>query len=222
MLVLTLFILAISFLALNADADQPLKSNTYTDIMVVGGDIGVSYLDDVEIVSLNGTTNCMKPSDYPTESRGMVATFVNGMALVCGGFPYTSDCFTYDFDNGNWTRKVSMESERYGASAVMLNDSHWWVTGGWNRSFLETTELYDLEAETFSPFIDLPDPTYQHIVFRLDENHVFLCCGGGMSGKSYILDLVEEIWTETPRSSRDHYGGFAGIINIAVSSSACY
>ena len=104
-----------------------------------------------------------------------------------------------------------IESRAY-ASAVMLNDSHWWITGGWNLFVnLEATELYDVETGRFSPFLDLPVGTFNHVVLKLDDSHFFVCCGDYMFGRTYILDLETEIWTQTPHSRFDHEEGLAGI-----------
>ena len=180
----------------------------YNDIMMVGGYNG-DFLEDVEIVSTNGTSTCRKPADYPFENDGMVGTFLHGMALVCGGF--TSDCFAYDFDTNVWLATTNTLSTRQFASAVMLNDSLWWITGGFAGSYLKTTELYNAEANSFSPFLDLPVATDHHVILKVDETHFFLCCGVAMSGKSYMLDLETEMWTETSQSQHDHAEGFAGM-----------
>ena len=188
--------------------DCPLASKQFKDVMIVGGDNYNEYLDDIEIVSLNGTSSCMKPADYPLKKRGMVGTFGNGRTFVCGGsYPPISDCFSYDFDAGVWLPQTSMGEERGDAAAVMLNDSHWWITGGHNASRLQSTELYNLEANSVSPFLDLPIAADYHVILKVDETHFFLSCG---SRKSYILDLETEIWHETPPSEYDHRQGFAG------------
>ena len=71
----------------------------YNDIMIIGGRNAYS-LDDVEIVAINGTATCPKPADYPVEAHGMVAEYVEGKALVCGGISVTSDCFALTLEFG--------------------------------------------------------------------------------------------------------------------------
>ena len=189
-----------------------LSSTQFKNVMIVGGFNG-DNLDDVEIVSLNDTSTCMKPADYPLTLKGMVGTFGNRMALVCGGYyngSSTSDCFSYDFDDGIWLPQASMGEERSYAGAVMLNDSHWWITGGYGAGLLISTELYNLESHLVSPFHNLPIATDYHFVLKIDESRFFLCCGRAMPRKSYILDLETEIWNETPPSQYDHGRGFAG------------
>ena len=89
-------------------------------------------LDDVEILSISETSSCAKPTKFPSQAIGTVSTFVNEMPLVCGGFPYTSDCFAYDFEYRVWVSQKSLNVERAYAAEVMLNESHWWITGGEN------------------------------------------------------------------------------------------
>lgn len=195
-----------------------LKPIQYNSIMVVGGDQGgTDYLADSEIVDLDVPSDCTKPADYPTATLGMVGTVANGMVLVCGGDPfpaehYTSDCFLYDFGTGTWMSHGSMGSARAWASAVMLNESHWWITGGMNDRFdtVKSTELYDIGTKSFSPFLDLAVETENHIVLKIDDTRFFLCCGYLMFGKSYFLDLETGVWTEAPKSQYDHREGFAG------------
>ena len=182
----------------------------YNEVMLVGGE-AEAWLDDVEIFSYDATETCTKPTPYPTASRGLVGTYANGKPLVCGGDPVTRDCFAYDFDSGVWHLQASMEEMRSFSSAVMLNDSHWWITGGINASqVLRSTELFNVNDNTFTPFVDLPIETSDHIVLKLDASRVFFCCGYELLGKSYIFDLETETWTETPQSQFDHYLGFAG------------
>ena len=193
------------------DKSTGLTSVEYNNIFLVGGYCDGHFLDDIEVVSINGSSSCMKPAEYPTKTSGSVGTMVNGNALVCGGYPYTSACYEYDFDSGLWLPHITMHEAKAYASGVMLNDTHWWITGGYN-GFLVTksTELYNLAADNFSPFIFLPVVTQDHTILKLDETHFFLCCGEAMAAKSYILDLETEIWTETPQAQHDHYAGYAG------------
>ena len=183
--------------------------------MVVGGyNFDNEDLDDAEIVGLDGASACMKPNEYPTKSQGMVGTFVDGMALFCGGDPYTSDCFAYDFENEIWLPKGSMGSPRGYAGAVMLNDSHWWITGGSEsfRRYLNTTELYNIAEDSFSPYVELPTAIDEHIVLKIDDTHFFFCCGVVWFGRSFFFDLETETWTEAPESQYDHREGFAGML----------
>ena len=204
MLILTLLTLIPSLVAQEA----------LSDLLIVGGYRDEFYIDDVEIVSIAGTSNCLKPDDYPIIAGGMAATIVAETALICGGVAvhFTSDCFTYDFNMGLWVPHGPMGVTRAYAGAVMLNDSHWWITGGYGEEGdWKSTELYNLEDNTFSPYIDLPVATFGHVLLKLDETHFFICCGSsGLDGKTYIFDLATEIWTETPPYQLTHVFGFAG------------
>ena len=206
MLLFTFLFLIQTLVALPTQSEP---SYDYSLIMVVAGD---NYSgDDVEIVRVNGPYNGTHPRRYPLEREGMVGTFTNGNALVCGGYyPYEKDCYAYDFNERDWLPKGSMRQSRGFASAVMLNDSHWWVTGGFGTGRLKSTELYSAGYNNFSSFLNLPVGTDHHIILKIDETHFFLCCGIFMYETSYILDLETEIWTEVPESQYDHYNGHAG------------
>ena len=191
----------------------PITDKEYSDIMIVGGFNGGSYSSDVEVVAIDGDPACSKPADYPSPLDGMVGTYMGEKVLVCGG-EYTSDCFSYDFADKIWLPHGSTLVQRAFAGAVMLNESHWWITGGFNNQnnmHVFTTELYNVATNSFSPFLDLPKETGNHIVLKLDETHFFLCCGEEMNGNAYILDLETEAWMPTPiKSQFDHERGFAG------------
>ena len=74
--------------------------------------------------------------------------------------------------------------------------------------YLKSTEIYNSDTKTFSSHLDLPVATDDHTIVKIDQNKYFICCGVFMSGKSFIFD--DEGWRETPKSSDDHYLGFAG------------
>ena len=67
--------------------------------------------------------------------QGMVGEYLNGQPLICGGYTsntgrYYNDCFDYNFENNEWRQHgQNLTTKRAWSSAVMLNSSHWWITG---------------------------------------------------------------------------------------------
>ena len=63
-----------------------------------------------------------------------MGTFIDGKPIVCGGFygqsSYESDCYYYDFEVNFWLPLgTNLPTVRAFAASVMLNATHWWITG---------------------------------------------------------------------------------------------
>ena len=77
---------------------------------------------------------------------------------------------------------------------------------------MSSTELYDIDNDETSSFVDIPVPTDVHAMVKLNESHFYICCGHDMKSRSYIFNSLTEAWTEMPTTEYDHDGGFAGKI----------
>ena len=177
-----------------------ISAQEYNDVMIVGGRHEYTLLDDVEIINLNNETSpCGKPPNFPIQADGMVGTLISGSPTLCGGYTstgeYTADCVSYTFSTGLWEPSESMLTERGFASGVMLNETHWWITGGYNGTdLLKTTELFNVETWTFSPYVDLPRRTDSHVLLKIDDTRFYLCCGRDMEDVVYFFNLDTERW----------------------------
>ena len=87
--------------------------------------------------------------------------------------------------------------------------------------FLSSTQLYNIDNDETTNYVDLPVTTDVHVMLKLNESHFFTCCGHHMSGSSYIFDMSTETWTEVPRSEYDHDSGFAGKIVVHTTAHIC-
>ena len=67
--------------------------------MVVGGGPSSSSANGKsEIYDLSGQNlTCPSIDDYPFD-YGSVGTFINNKTLVCGGYPQTSNCYSYNME----------------------------------------------------------------------------------------------------------------------------
>ena len=66
----------------------------------------------------------------------MVGTLIDGKPLFCGGYDGSdsfSSCYWYDVKSNQWTPGPEMRERRDDAAAVMINETHWWVTGGYKK-----------------------------------------------------------------------------------------
>ena len=165
-------------------------------------------------------------------------TFTNGKILNCGGWDGRGTyalCYNYNFDTQTWQpSEANMILPRGFASAVMINNTHWWITGEADiqytivknslhcdlnitggqagETILVNTELYDTVDKSFSSFIDLPISSKFHNIVKINETHFFLCCGLSYSKVSYILDMSTMTWTLLGETQYNHDSGFAGKI----------
>jgi hypothetical protein len=73
------------------------------------------------------SANCTPPP-HPTEDvRAYVATATPDGPMLCGGYPYTSDCHILT-KSGTWNRTAPMMTKRGGAASITFGGG-WWVTG---------------------------------------------------------------------------------------------
>ena len=173
--------------------------------MVVGGDTSWSW-NDVEMVDLTGQDRqCRKPEDFPGAYYGSVGAYVQGQAIVCGGYTdpssYSSDCYSYNPGNGAWTEISSMISKREYAASTFIQ-GHWWVTGGYMPLVLSDTEVL-ISNCSFIPYYDLPVARYHHSIVALDSNKAMLLGGQGHYFDTYMYDINIGNWTDGPLLSTD-------------------
>ena len=71
----------------------------------------------------------------------------------------------------------------------------------------KTTELYNTLEDSFVPYLDLPIPSKNHNILRLNETHFFFC-----GSHYFIFDTQTETWTQMPSSDHLHIEGFSGEI----------
>ena len=183
-------------------------------VFIVGGfdDTLGTETSDTEIVALNnGSTTWEKPIDYPTASWGIVGTIFDEKFVACGGSPqYNGDCFAFDFATKVWLPFGSLYNSRAFSSGVMINETHWWISGGKISGLTDTTEIFDLASQTSTPYVQLPIPSRYHHVLKVDDDSYFFCCGEFMGKDSLIFDMKHELWIGLPQSQFSHSGGVAG------------
>merc|ERR1711963_1378293 len=74
------------------------------------------------------------------------------------------------------SKPIKMMEERYGASAVVLNDDTLWIVGGANGTQdLSSSEFVTLKGSTKGPF--LPFTVYGHSMVKINDSTVYLIGG---------------------------------------------
>ena len=103
-----------------------------------------------------------------------------------------------------------MQQIRRAGYGIMLNATHWWLTGG-NHATGEskTSEIYNFLTNTSSFFFDLPiEGSVAHTIVKWNETHYVMC---GLSKKFFIVDItVGAPWTQLPDSTNYHTRSMCG------------
>ena len=121
-----------------------------------------------ELVDLNGN-NCSSIQGFPRKADRSVGAYVDGTPIVCGGDLGDSEerkkCYKYT--NG-WNFLAKMTIGRMEAAAVTVSGGRIWITGGKDKTPLETiylksTEYIDAKGNV-EKSLDLPDKRLVSIV----------------------------------------------------------
>lgn len=149
----------------------------------------------------------------------------NGTWLIAGGVNGTNDpqatCEVYDPVTDTWTPVATMNSARTGHTATLLANGKVLVTGGIQampvtptqlqpiREIVNTTELYDPVANTWTPGPLLSTPRAGHVAITRPDGRVLLA--GGISWDTNIILG----WLPAVRRSCDLYNPVTNTIGTA-------
>ena len=194
--------------------------------MIVGGLIGSSPSDDVEIIELpnNKEQPCQKPADNPYHNYGMVGGFVNGRPLICGGWEIAF-CSEYVFVANRWDKTpFAMNIDRVFGTSVVLPNGTFLVLGGrhcptrgdCHNSFqtLETTEAL-IDDSHFEYTFDQPEGISHHCAVAINDTHIILM--GGIlqdqpKDEAYLFNIRNHSWAEIGRMNTVRFGHGCGLV----------
>ena len=182
-------------------------------VAIVGG---YPAFYDVEILNVTSTvanSNCEKPTNHPIRN-GAVSTIFNGTLFTCGGwtgsFRSSDQCYQYDKTSDQWTQAWKMTLARLYSASVMINQTHWWITGGYSSSSSTAlTEICNIPLRQCSAYQPLPTSSAFHTMLKVNETH-FIMCGEGQ--KVWIFDQIEEQWTDLPATDYNHDEGICCMV----------
>ena len=81
------------------------------------------------------------------------------------------------------------EERSYSASAMLEgDDSIWWITGGTNGNYLDSTEVFSVNDSSFTFGVNLPKKMYVHNLVNVNQTHMVLLGGEYTSDEVYITD----------------------------------
>ena len=155
---------------------------------------------EAEIVDVANGVSCSNLADFPLDPYSAVGANLDGTPVVCGGgvgsSNYSEKCFR--LKNSVWEEFVSMKDQRGKAAAVVHNDKlH--VFGGYNGSYLQTSETINLDGEvSYGP--NLPTAVNAHAMTKINDT-VSLLTGGWTntnSAQTWYYNHDTESFTSGP------------------------
>ena len=159
----------------------------------------------IEVVDLQNPLNsCSLPEEFPTRLALAVGGFTNDGPLLCSGYnPDTysrsNACFT--LKNSKFTEaEVKLQTERSGASAVVLPNGELWIQGGWDgNNRLSTTETISLEGSQTG--MELEKGISSHCSMMINATTAFITGGytGSWTKDTYFVDIHNWKWTKGPQ-----------------------
>ncbi len=174
-------------------------------VLVTGGQSDNSYLAGAEIYD---------PADGTWTATGSLAIarfahtatlLPDGRVLVTGGHgtgSTLSNAEIYDPATGLWNPTGSMAAARRYHTETLLPHGKVLVTGGQSSlaasNYLDSTEIYDPAAGTWTPGATLPGSRYRHTAVLLRDNRVLI--SGGYAGSlpiasAALYDPASNLWS---------------------------
>ena len=197
-------------------------SDIFTTLMVVGGaSLNDEAYSDVELIDLSDEMKvCKKPPKYPGANFGSVGAYVNQKAIICGGFPFTADCYAYEPSQNDWIKTTIMTTSRKSAYSAIIHGK-WWITGGYNgvEDLLSSTEIYEADMNIFKRYLDLPMPMEYHNILAVNSSTVIILGGHEATDKFHIYNFDDESWTIGPPALSKRKWFQVGLITFANGTS---
>ena len=168
-------------------------SGDLTILMVVAGQ-PTNANSQVELIDMTdqGRT-CIKPVPYPGAKYGSEGAFFQNKTIVCGGSPYTPDCYKYLPEQKTWEKTISLNTERALSASTIIQD-HWLIGGGANSNGAmksaeilgEGEALSQILNPSFLPYTDMPAARrFSNLVTYENDKVIML----GDHKSTHILDF---------------------------------
>ena len=179
----------------------------FSRIMVIGGKNESGFLSGVEMIDpYNTESRCKKIAEFPQQRYFMVANFINGEPIICGGYSnntfanLTSEeiCFRLDNTTKQWEshHSPSLHYPRAYAAGALVDSRSWWVTGGYHWYFpsFTSSDILTPKNPTFMPSFELPEQMMNHCMAAVNSTHVFLAGGSYGTGQQGMISQVARLY----------------------------
>jgi Bacterial Ig-like domain (group 2)/Abnormal spindle-like microcephaly-assoc'd, ASPM-SPD-2-Hydin/Galactose oxidase, central domain len=168
-------------------------------VLVAGGAGTDGYLASAELYDPVAGTFTATGSLVGAREQHSATLLNNGMVLIAGGFGPNatgglSSAELYDPTTGTFTATGSMNTARKTLAATLLNNGMVLISGGANGSFpssliLDSAELYDPSAGTFSFTGNLNVARQLHTATLLSDGMVLIAGGNNLAGPIATAEL---------------------------------
>ena len=103
------------------------------------------------------STQCSVPLHPRGAIYGTIGTRTPAGPLLCGGRPYTAECYQLSQSEGSWSwvKMPSMNKKRYRATGVVLGNGEWWVTGRNLPNWINVNKQETLQKQRIKPCFNI-------------------------------------------------------------------
>ena len=191
------------------------------------GNTDIHYTNYSEVIDLqNADSKCEDLEEYPLLLNGASGgLFLDSIPIICGGgstFTVSDQCYILGQDEP----LIKMSQARSFGSAVMLNSSSMFITGGTislenyeKTDFVIVQKSREIEAKIV-PGPDLPtSKVYGNCITKIDHERILITGGLTSSGpneyasdETYILNIDNGQWSRGPKMN--HPRGYHGCTKI--------
>ncbi len=180
---------------------------------------------------VNPDVKCQSPDSYPKKVEGATGGLaLDKVPVVCGGFDHNvghqiTKCFSMD-SSGKWFKPGHMTRPRSRAASILWNSDTLWITGGFDTTFLKSTELLTIRSNNVQesrvsskPAPDLPVTVGFHCLLKMNDTTAFLI-GGSQYDRNATLyfdlntNLDQEVmdYSYGPTMSTARYAHVCGLL----------
>ena len=143
-----------------------------------------SSADKTEAFDVVASTTCQSLPAYPLSTDSATGAFVNTKAVICGGYPAITNCYTLSKSENTWKLSGNLITGRESAASVEINNKLV-VFGGYNYGvYLESTEEFDADSGTATAGPNMPLPIGFHCAVKVNDTTVLII--GGYDGSSRL------------------------------------
>ena len=155
-----------------------------------------------ESSDLVASATCQSIPAYPLSVGGATGAFVNSRVVICGGTPYTNQCYSLGQNENAWTPSANLTTPRGGAASVEMNNKLV-IFGGYTGDTyirLQSTEEIDVGTGTATTGPSMPLAIGWHCAVKLNATTALIVGGYGTNWlkSSYFYNSDEESFTAGP------------------------
>ena len=165
--------------------------------MVIGG----RSQKQTEIIDLTDSSVTCTSAFGELESRRWVPLggLINETPLLCGGELGYEDGYDSCIVFGHPKTMIKLKEKRRSAFSVMLNETTFWIMGGY---YSNTTEFITLGATTSVYGPPLPKFMAAACAVKYNDTHIYVTDGSSV----WIYNTVSSSWKEGPGMNVSRYG----------------